>query len=306
MMCRITQINEENYGYYLPMLPADFAERIEADEKMIMFGIESFGMAAGAVMVRLVDFLAEITWFYVDERYRFRGVGSEALMNLMELLYRSYDKTQIAMNIYAGSDEHIWHLFDGYPVERTPLLACSFETSLGYLLSTGRFGKKSKSSISLAELDNMKLKMLCEGLIRHGENLVEMPIDPDDYLRDQSAVYMENDTPKGVLLFKKRSEEVEIALMASFANNAAALMDMMSFSAEKLRRFSEDTKMKINIVDERVKKLLKNLLGMEADDEAGFTKSERLTMELSYLDEARNEAERLLVLWNEFSVGRAS
>ena len=306
MMCRITQINEENYGYYLPMLPANFAEQIEEDENALMFGIESFGMAAGSVMLRLIGFEAEITWFYVDERYRGRGVGSEGLLHLMELLNRSYDITQIAMTVYAGADEELLHLFDGYPVERAKLPQCTFETTLGWLRSSSKIRAGHKHSITLGELDKKKLIVLCEGLIAHGEDLVEMPIDPDLYLKDQSAIYMEGEKATGALLFRKKAEGIEIALLASFASNAAAVMDMMSLAAEKMNRFGEDTKVLINIVDDRVEKLIRNLFSMDADDMEGFTKSERFTLDLSFLESARKETERILAVWNELKVGKAS
>ena len=133
-----------------------------------------------------------------------------------------------------------------------------------------------------------------------------MPIDPNLYLKDQSAIYMEGEKATGALLFRKKAEGIEIALLASFASNAAAVMDMMSLAAEKMNRFGEDTKVLINIVDDRVEKLIRNLFSMDADDMEGFTKSERFTLDLSFLESARKETERILAVWNELKVGKAS
>ena len=294
MICSITRISETNYRYFLHVLPENYVELAE-EENVLLFGIESFGAAAGAIMVRIVSRDAEIIWFYVDMDHRGRGIGSEGLFKLMQLMSSDYGMSTISMNIFAGSDTALKGLFDGLPVQRESLPQKIYTTTLGFLLSSPKLSRGSKSCISLADLDSKGLNNLCSELIRRGEDLVEMPIVPDNYLKNQSAVYMEDGIAKGVMLLKKQDEGIAISLLASFASNVTAIMDMMSFCAEKSGRFDSATKVTAALVDERMESLIRKLLSLEDDED--FDKSERVSLDLSYFEIAEREAQRMIELW---------
>ena len=306
MTCKIAQINEQNLEYYLSSLPKGFEESILEDDRTLIFGIESFGMAAGAIMVRLVAFKADIFWFYIEETHRGMGTGSKAILMLSKLLHRDYDIEEITMDIFAGSDEGLSHLFNAFPVERETLPQCVFETTLGQLLSSQQLSGKSKSSVALADVEHSKLMRFCNELIDRGEDLVPMPIYPDDYMKEQSAVFNENETPEGILLFARRGEGIEIPIMASFSMNSSAITDMMFFSIDKFRRFSEDTPVTVYIVEPRVKTMIKTLLSMNKDDNYGFMESERITLDLYFLDKTEEEAKQTVDVWKSFLQRQAS
>ena len=276
------------------MFPDNLAELAE-EENVLLFGIESFGRAAGAVVVRMVSLDAEIIWFYVDENRRGMGIGSEGLMCLMQHMRSDYGMSSISMDIYAGSNKALKRLFDGFPVQRISIPQKIYTTTLGFLLSSSKLKRGSKKCISLAELDSKGLNNLCGELIKRGEDLVEMPIIPDDYLKNQSAVFMENGVAKGVMLLKKLEEKIVISLLASFASNVAAIMDMMCFCAERSERFDSGTKVTAALVDERMESVIRKLLSVEDDE--GFEQSERVSLDLSYLEIAEREAQRMIELW---------
>ena len=160
--------------------------------------------------------------------------------------------------------------------------------------------------MALSELSNRDLIALNENLIKHGMDLVRIPVNPDDYLKEQSSVYMEEGQVKGVLLAKQEGEAVEISLLASFANNPVAVMEMINFTAERMRRFSEETSLIINVVEERMIKLIRSLNSMSDDDEEGFKRSERITIDLSLIDDVKRETEIMMETWKEFDMARAS
>ena len=300
MICRITQINEENYEYYLPMLPVGFIEILSEDEKTLPFGIETLGSASGAVIVRLVGFTAEITWFYLSPGFRGSGVGSTALLKLADLLHSSYEVDEIYMDICSGSDENLIRIFDGFSIQRTRLPQCTFETPLGALRSSEKLKGASKGSIALSDLDQKKLMTFCNELIASGKDYVFMPIEADDYIKDKSAVYMEDGQPTGILLFSKKDEGIEISFMASLSKKPTAIPDMIMFSLEKFQRFGEDTLVTVNIVEPKIKTLLKSLLSMAPEDDYGFTYSERITLDLSFLDVAEESAKNMIDTWKDF------
>ena len=305
-MCIITGINETNYEYYIRFMPEVLSEWITADEDILVFGIESFGIATGSVIIRRVFPEAEIVWFYVDEQLRGRGIGSDALMAVMEMMREVYDISTLTINLYAGTDERLVRLFDGFATRREAMVQSTYETTLGWILSSSKIRGGSKSSVALSEISNRELNALCEELIMHGMDLVRMPINPEDYLLEQSAVYMEDGQARGVFLLKQSGEGIELSLLASFANNPVSVMDMINFTADRMRRFSEETKVTVNVVDERISKLIRHLNSMKDEDEEGFTKSERVTIDLSVIDDVRREAELMLQTWKEFETARAS
>lgn len=301
-MCIITGIDETNYEYYMPFMPDTLSQWIEDGEDILIFGIESFDMAAGAIVIRMVFPEAQLLWLYVDERLRGRGIGSDALIRIMEIMKDGYDMRLLSVDLYAGTDKQLASLFDVYPVTKEELFQSSYETTLGWLLSSPKLNGKSKNSISLLELDNKGLRLLNDNLIKRKLDLVRMPIVPGDYM-SQSAVYMEGEQAKGVFLLKKDGEVVEISLLASFADNPISIIDMINFSAGRMNRFSEETRVFMNVVDDRILRLIKGLNSMDENDNEGFTKSERITVDLSYIDEARRKAELIMSTWKELEPG---
>ena len=299
MINRITQINEVNIEYYLPLLPSDFPSRL-SDERTLAFGIESLGYAAGAAIVRLVSFKAEIEWFFVSEIHRGIGVGSESLLNLLSLLHKKYNIKEVYMDFFAGTDENLSKLFNSFPNERTPLPQCVFKTTLGQLLSSDKISGSSKHCISLAELDSSRINKFCNEIVMRGMDFVPMPVDPAMYYKEQSAVFMEDGEPKGMLLYKKTNEDIEVSFLVSLTDNSAAIPDMIHYSVEKFKRFGEDTAVSINVIEPKIKAIVKNLLSMDKNDESGFIGSERITLDLSFLDEAEADARMMMETWKKY------
>ncbi|MCR5099223.1 MAG: hypothetical protein K6B14_09775 [Lachnospiraceae bacterium] len=306
MACRITQINDVNFGYYLPLLPVGFIEILSEDEKTLAFGIEAVGSAVGAIIVKQIAFEADITWFYVQEELRELDIHSEALLHLSELLHDSYGVSVIHMDIAAGSDAYLSDMFNGFHVERTALPQCIFETTLGALSASDKIDRKSTGSMALSALDKKQLMSFCNELINRGLDYVFMPIDPEDYLADQSAVFMEDGSPTGILLISKQGEDLNISYMASISKSPTVISDMISFSIDKVRRFGEDTRVTVSIVEPRIKTLLKGLLSMEPEDDYGFTYSQRVTLNLGFLDEVEAFTTLLIETWEKISERKAS
>ncbi len=306
MKSRLVPINELNYEFYLPMLPEGFIEILSEDEKTLVFGIETIGAAAGCVIIKKTGFVAEITWFYISEPFRGTGTGSESFLWLVDLLHRSYGVDKVYMDIPAGADEGLYHIFNGFDVEKTPLPQCTFLTTLGALMTSDKLKGASKHSVSLGSVDRKKLMIFCNDIINHGADYIDMPIEPDDFMKDQSAVFMEDDEPKAILLFTKKGEELEITFMVSLTKNPSAVLDMLLFAVEHFRRFGEDTPVTIHIVEPKVKALIKRLLSMEDDDEYGFTYSQRITMDLNFLDETAEGTNNMIDIWKSLLTLQAS
>ncbi len=305
MMCRITKIDEVNFSYYYSMLPDRFYEYMEEDKGTLIFGIENFGMAAGAAMIRRVSEDAELVWYYVNERYRGRGVGAEGLLRLMQLFRQSYGMESISVNLYAGADEEVKRLFLGYPVEKNYPAQSIFRTTAGALRASGKLGTGGEKSVALSDLSPEKLDSLNKALAEYGKDLVPLPIKPEEYLARQSAVFMENGEPAGVLLLKKVRREIRISLLASFANDRASVLDMIAFTVANSTRFDDAMVVSMNIVEPKVEKLVRFILSLEEGDNTGFETGEHIRLNLSFIDKATEKAQRILAGWRAQQSGTA-
>ena len=56
----------------------------------------------------------------------------------------------------------------------------------------------------------------------------------------------------------------------------------------------------INVVEPKIKAIVKNLLSMDKNDESGFIGSERITLDLSFLDEAEADARMMMETWKKY------
>ena len=96
-----------------------------------------------------------------------------------------------------------------------------------------------------------------------------------------------------------RDEGFEVPYLVSLSNSPAVLMDMMCFVRDKTRRVRDEVPLSMNLVDKRLKKLVRAFLDMKDEDEEGFTYNTRATLDLEFLDEADRETEEWLTLWRE-------
>nr|MCR5098734.1 hypothetical protein [Lachnospiraceae bacterium] len=55
----------------------------------------------------------------------------------------------------------------------------------------------------------------------------------------------------------------------------------------------------MNLVEDRLVKLIKSLLDMEDDDEAGFVHNTKISLSLDFIEETRQELDRQRAAWDE-------
>ena len=294
----LSNINEKNYIFYKDLIPKDIMEEVMEDRYSLIFGIEAYDTACGAVAVRLTRPEAQILWYYIDPGFRGQGIGSDIFIQLTSILYYNYDIDYVSMELYAGADPKLRRLFYGYEATYEDLRSCSFSTTVGRLYNCPKLSGHAKHCISFRELDDAGLYDLSKKLRQNGMEFIEFPIKKEDYLSDVSAVYMADDKPAGILLVKKRGQDVEIPFLASLSKDPRAIMEMMCFTRKAAVRLGEDTVISMNLVDPRFVAVLKNILDMD-DEEDGFVHGTRITLPLDYKDEIRAELDQSISLWQE-------
>ena len=287
-MAELINITEDNFPAFSPMLPRYIVESFMSDGSVLLFGIESEGMAAGVCAVRVTPPQADIMWFSLHSTFRGYGIGAESLMELNMLLRDSYNVSFITMDLSAGSDPKLRRLFAGLPATYSKTDECVFTTTFGAMRSSERIKGKHDHCIPLLELDVHQLAAFCSELKRDGLDYIDMPIDPDDFLKDMSAVYMEDGKPLGMMLFSKKEDTLELPYLVSLSSNNLALMEMISFAKDNSGSIKDDDTLYMNLVDDRLIGLIKAFLFMDKDDNSGFVNNTRITLDLDYLDEAKD------------------
>lgn|GEM_PF-5878940 len=304
-MTILTDLGSENISYYAPMFPKGILDEIASDEHMLMFGIEYGGVACGVVAVRALRPEASILWYYVDPDYRGFGVGREAFFELCRMMYYRYSMDSVSMELSSESDPKLKRMFMSFEGAYTETLPeCRFITTVGWLRSSERLikaaGEKNKlKSVPLSSVSDYEVTNFSRELRAAGMDYIEFPIDREGFLKDASAVYEESGKPVGILLLKRKGQEFEIPYMASLSTNPLAVMDMVCFTRNASERFSDDSTISMNLVEDRLVKLIKGLLDMSDDENDGFSYNKKLILPLAFVEEGRQELLRTNDLWDD-------
>ncbi|MCR5278361.1 MAG: hypothetical protein K6E19_02860 [Lachnospiraceae bacterium] len=296
-MANLLYIDESNIDMFAPIIPDYIREVIVSDEDVVLHGIESDDMACGVVVSRVISFEAEILWYYLDPSFRGYGIGHESFQLYAERMHNTYGVSSIRVEIPAGVDKSIYNLFSGLPAEFERLDMGRFETTVGWLRSSEKIRGAAKHSVALSAVDSKALRNFSDKLANEGLGMVDLPIDPRDYEADASAVYMEDDTPKAVLLLQRDGEALTIPYMVSLSSNPVAIMDMICFVKENSRKYSEDAPIYMDMVEPRLSNLIRGLLDIEPGDNDGFVYNQMVTLDLTYIDERMEEAMTLIRNW---------
>ncbi len=298
-MANLLFIDESNIELFAPIIPDHIREVVESDEDVIMHGIESEGMACGVVVSRIISFEAEILWYYLDPSFRGLGVGHESFDLYTERMHDTYGVSTVRADIPADADEGIYKLFAGVPAKFERLNKSRFETTVGWLRSSDRIKGSSKHCVALSAVDPGVLRNFSGQLASEGLGAVKLPIDPAEYEADASAVYMEGDTPKAVLLLQRDGAALTIPYMVSVSTNPMSIMDMICFVKENARKYSEEAPIYMDLLEPRLSKLIMGLMDMKTGEDDGFSYSQRVTLDLSYIEEQRQEAMELIKAWKK-------
>ncbi len=298
-MIKLERIDGSNCDRYDPMLPPHIKARVHEDEDAILVGIVGAGSAVGTAAVSVGSGSADILWYYIDPGFRGVGAGSESFFSLNAMLHDCFGVSFINMDIPADADESIYRLFKNLPAEYTDLPQCHFETTMGFFRSSSKLRGSSKRCISLEKVDDNLIRNFCNSIVKSADALVPMPIKKSDYWSEASAVYVEDNEIKGLLLLRREGGRLVIPYMVSHSKNGTAILDMILFAAQNTKRLSEETTVVMNLMDERFADIVRIMAGLSEDDDDDFKHNTHVTLSLDYIDKNRADMERLDSLWKE-------
>ena len=257
-MNELTVIGELNYVFYRPFFPAEILKDVMEDENAFLYGVEHNGEAAGGAAIRFSEEEASLLYFRVDPEFRGRGVGAAFFFRLMEEA-AGLGAATLSMRLSPDTDPKFLRLLSGYSARFDEGEECEFATSAEVLAGVTKLQGESKRSVALSELDPVALQELSRELKEEKLDLVPLPVVPEEYLGELSAVYMEKGKPTALLLLAQEEEGIKVRLLSSFSREPMAVMDMLFFSAGKLSKLPEDTLISMNIVEHRIRELLETI-----------------------------------------------
>lgn len=286
----IEEIRAEDIDLFASFIPEQLKEEYLFTPGLHFYGISMDEFACGAAVVRADGVIAELCSLFLAEDFRGFGLAARTFSQLLFLLQKEGFETVTAR--YIPEDNPKFHrLLLSESFQMTGTDNGSFHFLLGDLKDNTSLNGTASHVVSLADLPDSELRLLCQNISLEGKALVPMPVNRKDYLADCSGIYLENDTPKGILLLRQTGEkEILLPFLYVSAKNPLATLDLFRFAYAKASRiFPPDTACRLHTVNGTLTRLLEKLLERNADREV------IASLSLSALDYCENLIQALFL-----------
>lgn len=281
---KITSIGQTNIESFRPLMPG------ELSENEVALGSIEEGKAAGVIVFALDEDATVLSWLYVDEAYRRRGIASELLSQAGAVLAEN-GTTEILC--YFGSEETLGAFLANAGAVCIPAdKLCSVE--IAELLSSEKCKKMyEKRGKDEAVLPYSKLlgyqKNLCRDILRKSADFDTSLLSAGEFDEELSFVYLEDNSPVSMLLAYAKDDgettNVYVTLILSVnKDEMAALYVLRSFYGH-LKDAAYSGRLYFVVQNPRIEKMLEELLGHPID-----TESTAQTALLALTDELKDVA----------------
>jgi hypothetical protein len=151
----------------------------------------------------------------------------------------------------------------GFQVIKSDIAVFHFE--MKELSKMALMTAKSKNVIPLSDLDTVSLKKLSNEMLLQESEIIKFPIRKDDYIADCSAVFMEKNEPKAIMLLQRdENGELFIPYIYSQAKDPMAIVDMIRFMFRNANeRFEEHETCVTYVVQPVLVKIIEKLTGVK-------------------------------------------
>lgn len=276
----------DRIGAYAHMIPEWLFTRTEEGTEVQFWGMSDMGEPCGAAVLSGEDGVLTLQYIYIEKAYRGQGKGQRFFA---ELLYRAYHSPNRIFRVryIPGEYPKLERLLSGYPFAQGEEEIGSFSCTLGELLRLKYLQGAGNNVKALSECTEESLRPLYQEITEREDDLVEMPLNRQEYIAECSAVALENGKPAGLLLVRKDKEgEISIPYLVNYSKNITAPVDMIRFALQEGgKKYSLETICRFAVVSETLFRLLEKL---------GITfgkKRQQCTLELSYFAQYEQSAQ---------------
>lgn len=276
----------DRIGAYAHMIPEWLFTRTEEGTEVQFWGMSDMGEPCGAAVLSGEDGVLTLQYIYIEKAYRGQGKGQRFFA---ELLYRAYHSPNRIFRVryIPGEYPKLERLLSGYPFAQGEEEIGSFSCTLGELLRLKYLQGAGNNVKALSECTEESLRPLYQEIAAREDDLVEMPLNRQEYIAECSAVALENGKPAGLLLVRKDKEgEISIPYLVNYSKNITAPVDMIRFALQEGgKKYSPETICRFAVVSETLLRLLEKL-GMTFGK-----KRQQCTLELSYFAQYEQSAQ---------------
>lgn len=258
---------KEDEQYFLPFFPESIQREYEENPQLLIYGMAAEDTAVGAAAVSIVDRRAILEYVYVAQDYRGYDLLGECMANIGYSLWKLQVDELYARYIPEDSARiHRQMRFLGAHITKTGGGAMRF--TLADMKDNPALSGDTPGVRALAECTPEQLDVLYRRIRRLGVDLVDLPLTLADYELACSCVYMKRGEAVGLLLVEQTEEGIYIPFFFADTDDVLAPLLLVRFAlSQGLLQFSEDTKVSLCTVDEKLTKLLVKLTGKEAAEE---------------------------------------
>lgn len=256
----ISRLSEENIEEYIELLPYEYLGIYEYAENTFMYGMSDEGIPCGIALLENEN--DDVIIHYLNTY----GKNKHDMYSFVNFIaYELYQQ---------GVERLIWKYLEDDDFDYKLMLAnlgfvstsddiAVFEFSIKDLLSNDFLNTMSRDTVSLKDIGGFELKKFCAEITNEFKNIVEMPIKKELYVADCSAVYMEKNVPKGILLLQMEEDILHIPYIYSGSSNPKAIIEMMRFMfSQAKKKYSEYTICKIYVVDPLLVRIVEKVTGI--------------------------------------------
>lgn len=267
----------ERLNAYAHMIPEWLFTSPKEGGEVQFFGMSDSGIPCGAAVLSREEDVLTLLYIYVEKAYRGEGRGQRFFAELLHRAYHSSDRI-FRVRYIPGEYPKLERLLSGYPFVQEEEAVGSFSCTLGELQKLKYLQGAGSNVKALSECTEESLRPLYQEIAAREDDLVEMPLDRQDYIAECSAVALENGKPAGLLLVREDKEgEMSIPYLVNYSENITAPVDMIRFALQEGgKKYSPETICRFAVVSEKLLQLLEKL-GMTFGK-----KRQQCTLKLSY------------------------
>lgn len=283
-MEHIVRIHKHNMEPYREYIPDFFLQGFEEAEAYSFYGMTVGGRFAGVLVLEIVGVEAYVQYMYVEPKFQFfqsrmiEFVAYElCAFGIWRLVWKFLEDDTVCKNV---------QMF-GFQVKKDDI--ARFEFQIQEIKQVALFSEQAKNVIALEALDSLLLKQLGNELAISGDDMITLPINKQGYIADCSAVYMEQNQPKGILLLTRDEDgKLFIPYMFSESTHPAAILNMMRFTFENAsRKFDESETCSMYIVEPVLVKIVEKVLEIKGQYQCTAIR------ELAYIADYQKAYEKL-------------
>lgn len=258
---------QEDEQYFLPFLPKLVQREYEENPRLLVYGMVVGDTAVGAAAVSVIDTQAIFEYVYIAPDYRGRGLFGECMDNLGYSLWTLH-VVEVYVRYILGDAARFHEKMQllGAHIEKTGSGAMHF--TLADIKDHPALSGAAPGVKALAECKREELDGLYRRIWQLGEDFIDLPLDLVRYELACSCVYMKHGEAVGLLLVEQSQDGVYIPFFFTDTDDVLAPLLLVRFAlSQGLFQFSEDTKVSLRTVDEKLTKLLVKLTGKAVTEE---------------------------------------